>query len=100
MRLWQDGELRLPGGERSGVHVRFALSGDKPFLCHVLGRRNFSHDYFSPHCKCCSSLRQLYEYGFDKQTHYEGITFEERCSLALVRQQPQSGAARRGPGFG
>ena len=84
MRIWQSGQLKGADGSGSGVHVRFALSGDKPFMCHVLGRRNFSHDYFSPHCKCCSTLKQLYEYGYDKINHYTGITFEERCSLALI----------------
>ncbi len=84
MRIWQEGQPRNAAGELSGVFVRFALSADKPFMCHVLGRRNFSHDFFSPHCSCQSSKRHLYKFDHDQLTHYQGITLEERCNLGLV----------------
>ena len=85
MRIFRSGgELLRADGSRSGVFVKFCLVGDKPWLCHVLGRRSFGHDFFSPHCKCSEKAHQLYAFNFDPTTHFDGLTFEERCNLALV----------------
>ena len=86
-RLWNGGaagELLLPDGLGSGVFVKLLLTADKPALCHVLGRRSFAHDYFSPNCKCSESSGQLYDFSMDPLTHYDTLTFEERYDLALV----------------
>ena len=85
LRLFaSNGQLLKEDGMGSGVYVRFALTGDKPWLCHVLGRRSFGHDFFSPHCGCSEKKKHLYNFTFNKATHYDGVTFEERCNLALV----------------
>ena len=64
-RLWNGGaagELLLPDGVGSGFFVKLLLTADKPALCHVLGRRSFAHDYFSPNCKCSENAGQLYDF--------------------------------------
>ena len=86
-RLWNGGaagELLLPDGVGSGFFVKLLLTADKPALCHVLGRRSFAHDYFSPNCKCSENAGQLYDFSMDPLTHYDTLSFEERCELALV----------------
>lgn len=46
-RLFQKGELIRSDGSPSGIYIKFLLTGDKPFLCHCLGRRSLNHDCFS-----------------------------------------------------
>ena len=64
--------------------VKLLLVADKPALCHVLGRRSFAHDYFSPHCRCSEKKGQLNDFSRNPLTHYDDISFKERCALALV----------------
>ena len=64
--------------------MKLLLTADKPALCHVLGRRSFAHDYFSPSCKCSEKKGEFYDFSKNPITHYDEISFEERCSLALV----------------
>lgn len=78
-----DGSLVL-GADGEPVYVRLILTGDKPFMCHVLGRQNMNADAFSFMCDCRDSKDQLYKLDFDKLLHYEGISFETRCGRALV----------------
>ena len=89
-RLYRDslergaGELRRPDGSGSGVFVKLLFTADKPALCRALGRRSFAHDFFSPFCQCRESEGGLHNYSRDPMTHYNALSFEERCSLALV----------------
>ena len=89
-RLFRDslergaGELRGADGNGSGVFVKLLFTADKPALCHALGRRSFAHDYFSPFCTCSEKNGDLYNYAYDPLTHFDGLSFEERCNLALV----------------
>ena len=60
--LYLDGRLRDSDGvEITGakgnvpVHISFALTGDKPFMCHVLGRQNMNADAFSFQCDCLAA---------------------------------------------
>lgn len=78
------GELLDENGLDSGVFIELVLTADKPALCHVLGRRSFGHNHFSPHCKCCETNNDLYNFSFDKSNHYSDLSFEEHCRLALV----------------
>ena len=78
------GELRNPDGSGSGIFVKLLLTADKPALCHVLGRRSFAHDFFSPFCDCSEKNGDLFNYTYDPLTHFAGLSFEERCNLALV----------------
>ena len=89
-RLFRDsltrgaGELLNEDGSGSGVFVKLLFTADKPALCHVMGRRSFGHDFFSPFCRCSEKAGDLFNYTYDALTHYAGISFEDRCNLALV----------------
>ena len=85
-RLFRDGELLLPDGSGSGVFVKLLLTADKPALCHMLGRRSFAHDFFSPFCPCSERNGDLNNFTHDPLTHYDALTFQERCALALVAE--------------
>ena len=69
-RLFKDscergaGELLNADGSGSGVFVKLLLTADKPALCHVLGRRSFGHDYFSPFCPCSEKNGDLFKYDY------------------------------------
>ena len=80
-QLYRERRVRSASGVPSGRFVRLILSADKPFLCHVLGRRDHTFEYFSPYCPCTRT--NLYNYSFDDK-HYDEFTFEHRCSLGLV----------------
>lgn len=80
----EDGQLRGDDGKPSGTYIQFVLTADKPALCKILGRRTFSHDCFSPCCACSESAGNFYDMSHDPLTHYGTMTFEKRCSLALV----------------
>lgn len=81
-RIYSDGQLLLENGEPSGIFVKLILTSDKPFLMKALGRRNMNHHYFSHSCGCGDE--NLYTLDFDSMTHYNCVTFEERCQRALV----------------
>ena len=85
-RLFRNGELLRPDGSGSGVFVKLLLTADKPALCHVLGRRSFAHDFFSPFCPCSERNGDLNNFTHDPLTHYDALTYEERCALALVAE--------------
>ena len=76
------GELLNEDGSGTGIFVRIMLTADKPFLMKALGRKNMNHNYFSHSCDCPDE--HLYSFDYDLLTHYDGITFEERCPRALV----------------
>ena len=79
--IYESGMIKGEPGEEP-IYVKFLLTADKPFHCHVLGRRSFAYDYFSPQCDC--KRADLYNLTFDPLEHYRGISFEERCARALV----------------
>ena len=89
-RIYREGFLRdkrtgepIRNPETGGIiYVKFYFTADKPFLCHALGRRSFNHHHFSPFCRC--TLDEMYNTKHDALTHYENISFETRCSWALV----------------
>ena len=75
--LFVDGRLKRADGSFvvhpvTGGHVyaKLMLTGDKPFMCHILGRQNHNADTFSFQCTCRDSLNELYKLDFDKLTHY------------------------------
>lgn len=80
-QLFRERRVRSAAGVPTGRYVRMLLSADKPFLCHVLGRRDHTFEFFSPYCGC--SRTDLYNYSFG-DNHYEEFTFEKRCDLGLV----------------
>lgn len=80
-QLFRERRVRSVTGVPSGRFVRMLLSADKPFLCHVLGRRDHTFEYFSPYCKCTRT--DLYNYSFNEK-HYDEFSFEFRCGLGLV----------------
>ena len=55
--------------------------GQGVFICHVLGRRDHTFEYFSPYCKCTRT--DIYNYSFNGK-HYDEFSFEFRCGLGLV----------------
>ena len=81
-RIFKEGQCRNEDGSLSGIHVKFMLSADKPFIMKALGRKNMNYDHFSHSCDCAD--KDLYKLDFDTATHYMGITFQQRCSRALV----------------
>ena len=79
--------MLLRNGQPSGKRVKLVLAADKPFLCHSLGRRDHTHECFSPFCKCRDKAggdSQLYDLSHDQGSHYGEFTFEMHCALALV----------------
>ena len=81
-RLYRKGELR-PRGERSGKHIKICLLADKPFLRHVCGLTSHNADAFGgPFCSCCD--KDLYNFSFDKRTHYGSVSYEQLCNRAHV----------------
>lgn len=83
-RIYREGELK-PAGFRCQppCHVRFVLTGDKPFIRHVLGLQSHNANNFgSPYCNCCDS--SLYNFSFNEREHYGAISFETLCNRAHV----------------
>lgn len=83
-RIFLEGELK-PGGMSCDppCYVKFVLTGDKPFIRHVLGMRSHNaHEFGAPYC-CCSD-RSLYDFTFNEREHYGSTTFESLCHRAHV----------------
>ena len=86
-RLWRTRQLQNPDGSPSQKFVKLVLSADKPFLMHCLGRRDQTHECFSPFCKGRDRQggeSQLFDFSHDPASYYGELSFEEHCTLALV----------------
>ena len=85
VRLYRDGEIRNRNGTSSGVFVKFLLTGDKPFLCHFLGRRSLNYDNFSHQCDCDDEHLYFYDYPLATMlTHFSALTYTTRVARAHV----------------
>ena len=85
-RLSREGVLRDEHGELPsgvGMHVAFALGGDKPWLMTVLGRRNMNHTYFSPSCRCTRESIACMDCEGGQEEHYT-FDADEMCRRAHV----------------
>lgn len=84
LRLYKDPVLVI-NGERTDIHIRIVLTGDKPFIRHVLGLVSQNADAFGrPYCDCHDI--DLYYFLHDTRTHYGDGTlpFDELCIRAHV----------------
>lgn len=83
-RIWREHELK-PGGRRMDppCRVKLVLTGDKPFIRHVLGLLSHNADSFGgPYCRCKDN--GLFNFTHDPRTHYGGFTFAGLCHRAHV----------------
>ena len=64
----EGGQLRDKDGDLTGIFVKFAMGGDKPWLRHVLGQRSHNHTYFSHSCPCAQ--KDMYDMSQDHTSHY------------------------------
>ena len=65
------------------MFVVFALTADKPFSRKANALQSHNADCFgSPNCNCKD--KDLFNFTFDKKTHYGKLTFETLCNRAHV----------------
>jgi len=83
-RLYRDPQMRDADGAPTNIFVRFVITGDKPALMKLLGRRSFAHDCFSACCGCSEKEGELNDYTKYYKSHYGELSYEDRCALAFV----------------
>ena len=84
-RLYNAGEAGelSPNGDPSGIFIKIVLSADKPFMRKLNGLLSHNANCFGPpSCSCCD--KDLYNFTFNKKTHYGQVTFATLCHRAHV----------------
>ena len=84
-RLYNEGEggELSPNGDPSGIFIKIVLSADKPFMRKLNGLLSHNANCFGPpSCSCCDE--DLYNFTFNKKTHYGQVTYATLCHRAHV----------------
>ena len=84
-RLYNGGEAGelMREGQSTGIFVKLVLSADKPFMRKINGLLSHNANCFGPPSCSCTD-KDLYNFTFNKKTHYGKVTFATLCHRAHV----------------